>query len=154
MPPCRPLSPALRRELLRRARQAATRAYCPYSRFRVGAAVLGGRGIHVGANIENASFGLTLCAERVALSVALAAGDRKLRALAVACIDASPGAGLLERMPCGACRQWMLELAPDAEVLVAGVDETFRLADLLPVPFAIPSRVQEAKDSRGRRLPA
>ena len=131
------LSLRQRQVLLNRAKRAARDAHCPYSGFRVGAAVLGAKGIYVGGNIENASFGLTLCAERVALAVALAAGDKRIRAIAVACIDASAKADLTERMPCGACRQWMLELAPDAEILIAGEDRTFRLQDLLPMPFCI-----------------
>jgi cytidine deaminase len=122
--------------LMAEARLAAERAYAPYSGFRVGAAVLGSDGtVHVGANIENASFGLTLCAERAALASAFATGERAIVAIAVACIDALPGAPLEHRMPCGACRQWMQELAPNADVYVLGAKRAFRVAELLPMGF-------------------
>jgi len=126
------------RALLDEARQAAERAYAPYSNFRVGAAVLGGRGaIYRGVNIENASYGLGICAERVALSTAWAAGERNIAAVAVACIDAPPDASLAQRMPCGACRQWLQELAPDAEILILGEERSFRVGELLPMAFAL-----------------
>lgn len=95
--------------LLAAARVAATRAYCPYSRFAVGAALLADDGrIFTGANVENASYGLTLCAERVALVSAVHAGVRAFRALAVAAGRREPA------MPCGACRQVLAEFCPDA----------------------------------------
>jgi cytidine deaminase len=129
-----------RKTLLAAAKTAALSAYCPYSKFRVGAAVRGAQGITVGCNVENASYGLTLCAERNALSTAVAAGNTKISAIAVACIDAAPEAGLSELMPCGACRQWIQELAPDAEILIAGTDRMFSIADLLPNPFDLKRR--------------
>jgi cytidine deaminase len=119
------------------AAEAADNAHAPYSEFRVGAAVLGARSMYRGTNVENASYGLALCAERSALSAAVAAGDREIRGLAVACVDADPAAGTEERMPCGACRQWILELAPDAEILIQGVDEVLHIADLLPRAFRL-----------------
>ena len=125
------------RELLPLAARAARNAYAPYSHFRVGAAVLGEHGIYLGANVENASHGLALCAERAALAAAIAAGERRFVALAVACIDAPPGAAEAERMPCGACRQWLAELAPEAEIAVLGVERTFAVADLLPHAFTL-----------------
>jgi cytidine deaminase len=139
-----------RRDLLTRASAVAQNAHCPYSRFRVGVAVLGAKGVYVGTNVENASYGLTLCAERSALGAAVAAGETKIRAIAVACIDATPAAGLRERMPCGACRQWLLELAPEAEIIVLGVGHSFWLDDLLPIPFAIPARSAGRKKPRKR----
>lgn len=127
-----------RDRLLQEARQAAENAYAPYSNFRVGAAVLGGSGaVYRGANIENASLGLTLCAERAALAAAYSAGERAIAAIAVACVDASEGAPLERRMPCGACRQWMLELAPEATVFILGVERSFRVTELLPVGFVL-----------------
>ena len=83
------------------ARSVADAAYVPYSKFRVGAAILGRRGIHVAANVENASYGLSLCAERAALAKAVSEGESvgDLQALAVACIDASPSRGLQELLP-------------------------------------------------------
>ncbi len=112
-------------------------AYAPYSHFRVGAVVVGQRGSYAGANIENASYGLSLCAERAALTVALAAGERVFRALAVACIDAMPGGPPGSLMPCGACRQWISELAPDAAIVVAQLDSQFSIQELLPSAFRL-----------------
>ena len=132
------LDAAGRDRLLDEARQAAENAYAPYSNFRVGAAVLGGSGaVYRGANIENASLGLTLCAERAALAAAYSAGERAIAAIAVACVDAPEGAPLERRMPCGACRQWMRELAPGAEVLVLGAGRGFGVAELLPLGFSL-----------------
>ena len=96
-----------------------------------------GRRIVTGANVENASYGLTLCAERAALAAACqlgAAGERpQITAIAVVGLDAQPG----ECMPCGACRQWFAELAPDADYYVEGVAETLHLDDLLPRRFTL-----------------
>jgi cytidine deaminase len=123
--------------LLVLARAAAERAYVPYSTFRVGAAVVAGGQTYAGCNVENASYGLTVCAERVALFTAVAAGHRRVERLAVTCVDAGPALGENGRMPCGACRQVMAELMdPDAEVLVDGV-RAFRLAELLPRAFTL-----------------
>jgi cytidine deaminase len=124
-------------ELLALAREAAARAHCPYSRFRVGSVAVAD-GLHfVGCNVENASYGLTVCAERVAIFAAVAAGHPAITRLAVACIDAADDDGPSGRMPCGACRQVMAELmAPDAVVDVDGVGR-FTLAELLPRPFAV-----------------
>jgi cytidine deaminase len=104
------------------ARDAAARAHAPYSQFRVGAAVWTASGAIVpGCNIENASYGLTMCAERVALGAALAAGERPL-AIALVCPDAPPGGGEGSLSPCGACRQVMVELLPaDAEAWIEGL---------------------------------
>lgn len=132
------LSDSQRQQLREAARQAALNAYAPYSRFRVGAAVLTDKGLFHGANVENASYGLTICAERVALFAAKANGARDITGLAVACIDANPAAGKLERMPCGACRQVALELlSPGAEILVEGLADTFTISDLLPLGFQL-----------------
>ncbi len=121
--------------LLAAAREAAGRAYVPYSGFPVGAAVLTGDGtIVAGCNVENASYGLTVCAERVAVFAALAAGHRTVRAVAVA----APRA--LGTTPCGACRQVLNEFAPrDGDLTVvmegAGGPEVTTLAALLPRSF-------------------
>lgn len=133
------MTPAERAKLLGLARNAAHSAYAPYSRFRVGAAVLAIGGTYTGTNVENASSGLSLCAERVALSVAVAGGERIIRAIAVACIDAKPDGAQGELMPCGACRQWMAELAPEALVLVSGVEKAFAVGELMPTPFCLPA---------------
>ncbi len=140
-----------REQLLAAARAAALRAYAPYSRFRVGAAVLvettEGERVVTGANIENASYGLTLCAERAAMAAACAREDAPLieaaerppapmiRAVAVACVDVPASAPAWQRTPCGACRQWLAELAPDAVYYVDGIPGELRLPDLLPYAF-------------------
>jgi cytidine deaminase len=131
--PSRP-APTLTRAEVRRlvaaARAARRRAYAPYSRFAVGAAVLTSSGAIVSAgNVENASYGLSICAERAAVHRAVAEGHRRLRAVAVV---ARGGA-----TPCGACRQVLLEFGM-RHVLVAGLrgaPREFALADLLPEAF-------------------
>jgi cytidine deaminase len=143
--------------LLSAAREAALRAYAPYSNFRVGAALVvvtpDGPHIVTGANVENASFGVTLCAERNALAAACAAYSipsqhpQKSRSaqkpmithVAVACIDASPDAPAVQKTPCGACRQWFAELASEAVFYVDGMNKDLRLDDLLPLAFRLDS---------------
>ena len=123
--------------LMAQARAAAERAYAPYSQFRVGAAVVADGVMFAGCNVENASYGLTVCAERVALFTAVAAGHPRIQRLAVTCIDASPELGPDGRMPCGACRQVMAELMGlDGEVLVEGAG-AFKVSDLLPRAFTL-----------------
>jgi cytidine deaminase, homotetrameric len=112
------------------ATAARTRAYAPYSRFPVGAALIdtGGR-VHCGCNVENISFGLTMCAERVALGAAIAAGVTQFRNLVVVADTEVPVS------PCGACRQVLAEFAPDLEVLLVtlkGHEWRGTLAELLP----------------------
>jgi cytidine deaminase len=121
--------------LIVHARQVAARAYAPYSHFRVGAALRDAHGgIHLGCNVENASYGLTLCAERCAIFAAIASGaPRPFTALAVVCADAETGGC----SPCGACRQVMSEhLAPSAPVYVAGLGQ-FTVSALLPYGFSL-----------------
>ena len=121
-------------ELIEAALQARARARAPYSQFQVGAAVLAGSGrIYTGCNVENASYGLTVCAERVALFKAVSEGESVFEALAVVTDAATPAT------PCGACRQVTWELCGDIPVVlasVAGRRETVRMAELLPRPFA------------------
>lgn len=132
---------AARRRLIEEARDAARRAYAPYSQFHVGAAVQTSSGeVFRGANVENASFGLTLCAERTALALARMSSDDPIIGVAVACVDAPDDAPLALRTPCGACRQWIQELAPDAEIIIVGKDNAehvFRIEDLLPAAFSL-----------------
>lgn len=121
--------------LLAAARAVALRAHAPYSRFRVGAVVRDAAGAtFAGCNVESASYGLSICAERAAIFAAVAAGaTRPLAAMAVVCLDAEAGSC----MPCGACRQVMAEhLAPEAPVEVEGAG-AFRVADLLPYAFRL-----------------
>lgn len=117
------------------ARQAARHSYSPYSGFAVGAALLeAGGAISAGCNVENASYGLTLCAERVALCQAVARGHRRFTALLLYTPTATP------TIPCGACRQALLEFVPDLTV-IAVCDGPERwianLAALLPQAFAL-----------------
>src|SRR5438477_8191921 len=114
-----------RDELLAAAREAALRAYCPSSHFRVGAALLAGDKLYTGVNIEISSYGLTLCAERAALAAAISAGAAPITHIAVACIDARPEAPLNERTTCGACRQWLADLAPAAAIYIDGASQDF-----------------------------
>ena len=91
------------------------RSYSPYSRFRVGAALLGKSGtVYLGTNVENASFGLSICAERSAVVQAVSAGEREFVAIAI-CAD-----GLTPTAPCGACRQVLLEFGSELPVILAG----------------------------------
>jgi len=123
-------------ELVAAARAARELAYAPYSRFRVGAALLGRDGrVHVGCNVENASYGLCNCAERGAFFNAIAAGAAPRDFVRIAVIGATPG----PIAPCGACRQVMHELGgPALEVVLANLDGAVRVtrADaLLPEAF-------------------
>ncbi len=121
--------------LIAAARLAAAAAYVLYSRFRVGAAVRAAGAVYSGCNVENASYGLTICAERVAIFSAVAAGAREIEAIALACLDAKTDGGIGTLMPCGACRQVLAEFAgPDLPVHVDGAG-TFTLRELLPDPF-------------------
>ena len=118
--------------LIQAATDAQANAYAPYSGFKVGAALQDTEGrIFVGANVENASFGVTNCAERVALGAAVAAGARKFDRLVVVS-DATPPSA-----PCGACRQVLSEMAADLVVEAVGPSGSRRwmLADLMPDPF-------------------
>ncbi len=123
--------------LLAAAREAAEQAHCPYSKFHVGAAVRCTDGTVVsGCNVENASYGLTICAERVALFNCVAQGLQPLE-LAVSCVDAQQDAALASRMPCGACRQVMQELLPNGAIVhIDGIGER-RIEQLLPDGFGL-----------------
>jgi cytidine deaminase len=122
-----------RSRLLDAARAASANAYAPYSKFKVGAAVLDSNGqIHSGCNVENASYGLTSCAERNAIATARAAGVREMSAILIYV----QGDKLFE--PCGACRQVMLELMPGSARVYSETDREQRrwtVSDLLPEPF-------------------
>ena len=128
-----PLTDGEREDLLHAASEVAGKAYAPYSNFRVGTAVLGEKATYTGVNVENASYGLAICAERAALAAAIAGGEKKIRGIAIACVDASANSSA--GLPCGACRQWILELAPHAEILILGQNRSFRIEELLPRPF-------------------
>ena len=121
------------RKLIAEARTARRRAVAPYSNFKVGAALETADGtIVTGCNIENATYGLTLCAERVAMFKALSDGHRKFRRIAVVADTDAP------TPPCGPCRQILWEFGGDLEIVLANLRrETgrYRLTDLLPLPF-------------------
>lgn len=119
--------------LLRNAQEAAQQAYAPYSEFLVGAALLaqGGR-VFTGCNIENASYGLTICAERVALFKAVSAGEREFVKLALW--------AAVPCWPCGACLQCLAEFAPNIQILRSGDGEKIEaknLAELFPAAFRL-----------------
>jgi cytidine deaminase len=136
-PPGAPvLDPALDIALTARALAAQRQAYAPYSKFRVGASVQMSGQLFDGVNVENASYGLGVCAERTAVFSAVIAGAHRLEAVTV-CTDASPPSS-----PCGACRQVLFEFAPDPAAVVvtainpAGERRSWTLAALLPAGFS------------------
>lgn len=120
-------------ELVRIASLARRRAYAPYSKYKVGAAIRTKRNkVYSGANVENASYGLTVCAERTAAFAAVNAGDTAFDAIAIVIDD--------ERLPtpCGACRQVLVEFSPEMRVILAtagGKRKVTTLRELLPDPF-------------------
>ncbi len=132
-----------KQSIVEAASAAREKAYAPYSNYPVGAAVLTGSGrIYAGCNIENASYGLTICAERVALASAIAAGERAFLGLTIAGGDGMPS------MPCGACRQFIAEWAdedfPITVVSAQGQRLDLTLGDLLPHAFT-PKSLQEGR---------
>ncbi len=131
--------------LLEAARQVRENAYAPYSRFQVGAAALMGGRIYLGCNVENASYGATICAERSAIFAGVADGQTAIEALALT-TGASPGTPLEQRSPCGMCRQVIAEFASgNTPVLIdsgIGADYTgdiLTLDELLPSHFKLES---------------
>ncbi len=132
------MSPKQRQQLIDQALAVRLHAYAPYSRFLVGAAVLTEAGqIYAGCNVENTSFGLTICAERSAVAQAVAAGQHKLFAVAVAAANGVT--------PCGACRQVLAEFADDMPILLIDPDNPtavveVRLSELLPHRFLLRSK--------------
>ncbi|MEM9554392.1 MAG: cytidine deaminase [Acidobacteriota bacterium] len=125
--------------LIERARDARERSYSPYSRFAVGAALVTDDGtVFSGCNVENRTFGLCVCAERVAVTRAVADGHRSFAALAVV-TDTSPPA-----VPCGLCLETLSEFARDLPIAVANlasVERRYRLRELFPQPFEWPSEL-------------
>ncbi|MGC8838881.1 MAG: cytidine deaminase [Anaerolineae bacterium] len=128
--------------LVEAALDASQRAHAPYSRFPVGAALLGASGkVYTGCNVENVSFSLTVCAERTAVFKAVSEGEREFRALVV-----YSRTGVT---PCGACRQVLREFCedlPDLVVSAAGERRLYRLAELFPAAFA-PKDLPDPKKS-------
>lgn len=119
-------------ELIKQARKAREHSYSPYSRFKVGAAIRTKSGrVYTGCNVENCSYGLTVCAERVAVYNAVSDGEKDFEALAIftEAEDLTP--------PCGACRQVLSEFSKDLVVILAnpGKKKELKLFELLPMPF-------------------
>jgi len=121
--------------LIAAALDARENAFAPYSKFKVGAALEDSEGrIHTGCNVENATYGLTVCAERVAVLKAVSEGVRSFRRVAVVADTEAL------TPPCGACRQFLWEFCGDIEIVFAnprGQSETWRLKDLFPKPFDV-----------------
>ncbi len=120
-------------ELIEKAKEVRKNAYAPYSQFKVGAAILTKSGkVYVGANVENSSYGLTLCAERVALYAAITQGERDFVKLAVVSGREDPA------VPCGACCQVLCEFSPKLEIICANLEgdvKKSKLDELLPSSF-------------------
>lgn len=120
--------------LVAAASKVRENAYAPYSKFKVGAALICEDGsIYTGCNVENASYGLTCCAERSAIFKAVAAGNRAIKAIAISLDSPDPPA------PCGACRQVIFEFGPDIDVVMSaastGKVDVLKITDLLPRAF-------------------
>jgi cytidine deaminase len=126
-----------RADLVALARRAAEGAYAPYSRFRVGAALVASDGrVFTGANVENAAYPASSCAEATAVAHAASEGVRRITAVAVACIDA---ASIEDAYPCGRCRQILHEFRAETVYVAVGSGRarTHTLAELLPHPFKL-----------------
>ena len=122
-------------KLIKKAREARKKAYAPYSGYKVGSALLGKSGkIYTGCNVENASFGVSCCAERVALFKAVSEGEKRFDAIAVIANSEEPC------YPCGICRQALLEFSSNMTVYMCnthGKVETAKLKDLLPKTYKL-----------------
>ncbi|MBV6479850.1 MAG: Cytidine deaminase [Ignavibacteria bacterium] len=119
--------------LIKLSISAKSKSYSPYSKFKVGAALLtAGNKVYTGANIENASFSLCVCAERVVFSKAISEGEKKFKAIAISTGNSKPV------FPCGACRQFMYEFCDDLDIIIVNSEKKFvitKLSELLPKGF-------------------
>lgn len=123
-------------QLLQKAKEASQRAYCPYSKFPVGACVLTKSGkTYIGCNVENASYGLATCAERNAIANAISAGDKEIVAIAIYADK------MLNCLPCGVCRQVIFEFQKEDEIQIITQLENgfkvYKINDLLPEAFSL-----------------
>jgi cytidine deaminase len=138
--------------LIAAARQAAGHAYAPYSGWHVGAAAVFAETpteVYRGANVENGSYGLTICAERTAIVAAATAGRRRLTRIALTCRD-KDGTLVAKIAPCGACLQVIAEFGTaDTEILIDGRG-SFRLRDFLPLPFGAETLKHDDQVGSGR----
>jgi len=134
------------KKLISEAEKARKNAYAPYSKFSVGAALLSRSGkVYTGANLENSSFGQTVCAERLALYKAVSAGEKDFKKIAIV------AAGVKPVTPCGICRQALFEFSPGLEVICAnlrGQVKKYTLKQLLPHPFKYEKRKTKKKSFR------
>lgn len=123
------------KKLIQEAKKARGNAYAPYSKFKVGAALLTKKDkVYTGANVENSSYGLSMCAERVALFGAVSSGEKEFSKLAIVADTKEPVT------PCGACRQILLEFCDDLEIISAtikGKVKRYTLKELYPFPFKV-----------------
>lgn len=135
-----PTEPPATSDLVALAREVARQAYSPYSGWTIGAAVVFAEttGLHAGANVENGSYGLSICAERAAIFAGVAAGGRQLLRVSLTCRDRD-GSLVTTIVPCGACLQVIAEFGSDDTTIEIDGRGTFRLADFLPRPFAADS---------------
>ena len=122
-------------ELIAKAKEARDSAYAPYSGFKVGAALLGKSGtIYTGANVENASYGLTVCAERLAVFKAVTSGEKTFESIAIS------GSGPGYIYPCGACLQVLAEFSPEMNVIITDEKNSYKeynLSAMLPQIFSL-----------------
>ncbi|RPH35262.1 cytidine deaminase [bacterium] len=129
------------KQLAKRAQAAQKHSFSPYSRFRVGAALLSKSGkVYTGCNIESSSFGLTICAERTAIFKAMSEGERQFKAIAVA-TDENRFVS-----PCGACRQVIMDLAGNIDCILTdkhGAIKVLKMSDLFPYPFTSEDLLQD-----------
>ena len=134
------------KKLISEAEKARKNAYAPYSRFSVGAALLSRSGkVYTGANLENSSFGQTVCAERLALYKAVSDGEKDFKKIAIVAAGAKPVT------PCGICRQALLEFSPELEVIcsnLSGKVKKYTLKRLLPHPFEYEKRKTKKRSFR------
>ncbi len=123
------------RKLIEKAKLVREKAYAPYSKYKVGACVVTSKGkVFSGCNVENASFGGAICAERVAITKAVSEGEKSFKAIVVV----SQSAGKTKTAPCGFCRQFIHEFAPEAEVITSDLEgnyQIFSMESLLPNAF-------------------
>ncbi|XP_062590401.1 cytidine deaminase-like [Saccostrea cucullata] len=134
------------KKLFKASHDMKKKSYSPYSKFRVGAALLCDDGtVITGCNVENASYGLTICAERTALTKAVSEGHRRFKAIAI-----SSDLKTSFIVPCGACRQFMVEFGTDWDVYMTKPDDTYKLmktGELLPLGF-VPEALEEERISQ------